>query len=214
MVGFHIVTPDGAERTVNACYLGPGPVLGPAGRGRGGGGHFFGVVLSGYPTASSPRSPPHLHRHPPPRRHGRRRRSIQLLAEEPLGFDPVSFYTPVSTPFIYEGRIESTTPAERHHRPRHLGLVPLVVTHLQTVGSVAWNSSYAARGGEARGPRTRGRTSTRRTRSRAGGRDSYWGGGRETTGGCWGSSGKRYDPTGLLTYWKCVGFEDDDDVGS
>ncbi|KAI5918951.1 hypothetical protein F4810DRAFT_528981 [Camillea tinctor] len=144
-----------------------------------------------------------------------------IRTAQTLGFDPVNFYTPVSTPFTY-GRIKDVTPANDSDVGRGTSVHPAwyrSLWHLQTIGSMAWNSSYAQRLGFL----TNLTAATRAAEGLAGPyagthfneanpfadgwRESYWGGENyerllEIK--------KRYDPKGLLKCWKCIGFEDED----
>ncbi|KAI1506305.1 hypothetical protein F5X99DRAFT_404370 [Biscogniauxia marginata] len=135
-----------------------------------------------------------------------------------LGFDPVGFYTPVSTPFTY-GRIKS---AAVDGPDRGTSVHPAwyrSLWHLQTIGSLAWNSTYperlafltnltsATRAAEVlAGPRA-GTHFNEANPFAAGWRDSYWG--RDNYERL-ARVKRRYDPRGLLKCWKCVGFEDAD----
>ncbi|KAK5631397.1 hypothetical protein RRF57_007111 [Xylaria bambusicola] len=62
-----------------------------------------------------------------------------------IGFNPVNFYTPVTTPFTYQ-RLQD--PESFATRTFGTSLTPAwyySLWHLQTIGSMAWNSSYEDR---------------------------------------------------------------------
>ncbi|CAJ2510988.1 Uu.00g066130.m01.CDS01 [Anthostomella pinea] len=141
-----------------------------------------------------------------------------LRAAQDLGFNPVNFYTPVTTPFVYQrgqntsaGSVDrgtSVTPAWYHS-----------LWHLQTIGSMAWNSSYADRlnylthltnatiQAEALAGPTAGSHFNEANPFASGWQESYWG--TENYEKLL-QIKKKYDPHRLLKCWKCIGFEEED----
>lgn len=140
-----------------------------------------------------------------------------------LGFNPVNFYTPVTTPFAYQRLSDpegfatqklntSLTPAWYHS-----------LWHLQTIGSMAWNSSYEDRVKfvtnltnstvqlEALAGSDAGTHFNEANPFMTGWQESYYG--RKNYEKLLKIKAK-YDPANILTCWKCVGFEDKKDIAS
>lgn len=140
-----------------------------------------------------------------------------------IGFNPVNFYTPVSTPFVYQ-RLQD--PEGFATKKFGTSLTPAwyrSLWHMQTIGSMAWNSSYEDRVQyvtnltnstvqlEALAGPTAGSHFNEANPFMTGWQESYYG--RENYEKLLKIKAK-YDPENILTCWKCIGFQDKKDIAS
>ncbi|KAI0556039.1 FAD-binding domain-containing protein [Xylaria curta] len=140
-----------------------------------------------------------------------------------IGFNPVNFYTPVSTPFVYQ-RLQD--PKGFANKTFGTSLTPAwyrSLWHLQTIGSMAWNSSYEDRVHfvtnltnstvqlEALAGPNAGSHFNEANPFMTGWQESYYG--RENYEKLLKIKAK-YDPENILTCWKCIGFQDKKDIPS
>ncbi|KAK8024915.1 hypothetical protein PG990_002738 [Apiospora arundinis] len=137
-----------------------------------------------------------------------------------LGFDPKNLYTPVTTPYTYNGSAQWQRPQSEHGTsmtPAWYG----ALWHFTTGGSFAWDAPYADRLDAL----VRLTNMTRQAETLAAGGGAVEAEGNEanpfTMGdwrrAYWGDNYPRllevknkYDPDRLLNCWKCVGFEEAD----
>ncbi|KAI1269442.1 hypothetical protein F5Y18DRAFT_98532 [Xylariaceae sp. FL1019] len=146
---------------------------------------------------------------------------IKSVAE--LGFNPMNFYTPVSTPYVYQ---RLNDPEAFARMEIGTSLTPAwykSLWHMQTIGQMAWNSSYDARleyvtnltnatlqSESLAGPEA-GSHFNEANPFMTGWQISYYG--RENYEKLLDIKAK-YDPENILTCWKCIGFVDTQDIDS
>jgi hypothetical protein len=146
---------------------------------------------------------------------------LRSIAE--IGFNPVNFYTPVTTPFVYQ-RLQD--PKSYATKDFGTALTPAwyrSLWHMQTIGSMAWNSSYQDRLRyvtnltnstvqlEALAGPDAGTHFNEANPFMTGWQESYYG--RENYNKLLKIKAK-YDPENILTCWKCIGFQDKKDIAS
>lgn len=142
-----------------------------------------------------------------------------LHSVEAVGFDPRAFYSPAATPFVWNG-----TAAGRIGRAREETAVTGAwyegLWSLSQGMAVAWNSTYATRLSQLANLTIMTRQSERLLAGRGAyvneanpftsdWADSWWGADKYAR---LVAIKDQYDPDRLLNCWKCVGFEDKEDV--
>ncbi|KAI2642240.1 FAD-binding domain-containing protein [Xylaria nigripes] len=152
---------------------------------------------------------------------GKQKIMSYLRSAAELGFDPVSFYTPMDTAFVYQ-RLQDP----RGFATKKFGtsLTPAwyrSLWHLQTISPMAWNSSYEDRVQyitkltnmtiqlEAIAGPNAGTHFNEANPFMTGWQESYYG--RENYEKLLKIKAK-YDPDNILACWKCIGFQDDRDI--
>ncbi|KAI0023855.1 hypothetical protein F4780DRAFT_769105 [Xylariomycetidae sp. FL0641] len=131
-----------------------------------------------------------------------------------LGFDPRSFYTPVTTPFVHRPADHADAAARTSTTPAWYG----ALWHFETSGAFAWNATYDER---LRFLTSLTNVTVQAERLAGSNGGSYLNEANPFTpdwqDAFWGDNyakllevKRKYDPERLFKCWKCVGFEEAD----